>query len=115
MQLNVLALFCISYLHHQHFCECNVLCGLPFLDSSDDYTSLETATVTFTSGSPLPAVECLAIATQGDLLLEGDHQFSAHVYSTSEVGSSLITILSTSATTVVTITDDDGEKNLVQQ
>ena len=83
-----------------------------FLDSTDYYNNPGMATVIFISGATLPAVECVAIATNEGLLLEGDHQFSAHVYNTSEVGSSLLTISSASSTAVVTI---DGEKDVVKQ
>ena len=86
-----------------------------FLDSTDDYNNPAMATVIFTSGAPLPAVECVAIVTNEDFLLEGDHEFSADVHNTSEVGSSLLTISSASSTTVVTIIDDDGEKDVVKQ
>ena len=82
---------------------------VPLTESSSDYVDPGTATVTFASGDTLPAEECVNIETEDDSLFEGNHDFSAILYNTSLDGDSLVTILSDSSTTLITITDNDGE------
>ena len=59
----------------------------------------------FTVGTSLPATQCIEISTTEDDFLEGDHEFTVSIVSTTL--NNAVTI-SAPSTHVVTIDDDDG-------
>ena len=79
----------------------------PFLYSisdGDDFTH-QMYTEVFTVGTTLPATQYIEISTAEDDFLEGDHEFTVSIVSTTL--NDAVTISSPS-THVVTIDDDDG-------
>ena len=59
----------------------------------------------FTVGTTFPAIQCINISTTEDYFLEGDHEFTVSIVSTTL--NNAVTI-SAPSTHVVTIDDDDG-------
>ena len=76
------------------------------ISDENDFT-LQTYTGVFTVGTVFRDTLCIDISTTEDNFLEGDHEFTVSIVSTTPNDDDAVTI-SAPSTHVVTIDDDDG-------
>ena len=87
-----------------------LLFTLHSISDENDFTH-QTYTEVFTVGTVFPDIQCIDISTTEDDFLEGDHEFTVSIVSTTL--NNAVTISSPS-THVVTIDDNDGENIIMK-